>query len=204
MLGILDDARRFCQAAFREEGDILALLSAYDDPNGGLGGSEYLSLLHGVEAGIPPHVDLDGEKRLQELLIECIREGLFASCHDVSEGGLAVCLAESALLGGVGAAVLMNRADFAAELPASALLFGEAQGRVAISVRSEKDWKNIQSRAIEKGVRVAWIGTVGGEALRIALGSQILTEVPVSALAQVSRNAIPRRMSARVAVMAEA
>ena len=70
MLGILDDVNRRTQAAFRDdaEGDTIVLLTAYDDPTGGLGGSEYLSVVHGVEAGVPPRIDLDGEKRLHTLL----------------------------------------------------------------------------------------------------------------------------------------
>ena len=181
MLGILDNVNRTCQAAFREEGDMFVLLTAYDDPTGGLGGSEYLSLLHGVEAGVPPAIDAEGEKRLQDLLVECIGAGLFASCHDISEGGLATCVAESAMLANVGAAVLLSPGDFPHDLPASTLLFGEAQGRAVVSLRSEKDWKQLQTVANERNIRATWIGTVGGEHLRIALGAEILTEIPVSA-----------------------
>src|SRR4051812_40659159 len=101
MLGILDHVNRNCGSAFRgEEGDIIVLLRADNDPSGGLGGSEYLSLVHGVEAGKPPHIDLAAEKRLHECLYAAIQEGLFASCHDCSDGGLAVCLAESAIPSG--------------------------------------------------------------------------------------------------------
>lgn len=195
MLGILENLSHICQPAFRDEGDMLILLTAYDDPTGGLGGSEYLSLIHGVEAGVPPIADAPAEKRLQDLLIECIGEELFASCHDISDGGIALCLAESAMLANMGAAVLLNPTDFPNSLPASTLLFGEAQGRVVVSIHSEKDWKQLQAVAFEHKIRATWIGTVGGEDLRIALGSEILTQIPVPILAQVSQNAIPRRMA---------
>jgi len=196
MLGILDDVNRRCQAAFRDdgEGDTIVLLTAYDDPTGGLGGSEYLSVVHGIEAGVPPKVDLDGEKRLHQVLLEGIGEGLFASCHDVSDGGLAVCLAESAILSSQGALVLLNKVDFPSHLPLSALLFGEAQGRVVVTVRTEKQFTKLKERAEKAGIRAAWIGTVGGENLRIALGPDVLTDVPVARLAEISTNAIPRRM----------
>jgi len=198
MLGILEDINRRCQAAFREdgEGDVIALLTAYDDPTGGLGGSEYLSVAHGVEAGVPPRVDLEGEKRLHALLLECIGERLFASCHDVSDGGLAVCLAESAILGRQGALVLLNPADFPGSLRPSALLFGEAQGRVVVTVRTEKQFARLKQQAEKAGVRVAWIGTVGGDSLRLSLGPTVLADVPVTQLAEVYQNAIPRRMGA--------
>ncbi|HLV81817.1 MAG TPA: phosphoribosylformylglycinamidine synthase subunit PurL [Chthonomonadaceae bacterium] len=196
MLGILDDVNRRCQAAFRAdgEGDSILLLTAYDDPTGGLGGSEYLSVIHGIEAGTPPRVDLDAEKRLQALLLECIGEGLLASCHDVSDGGLAVCLAESAILSGQGAAILLNPNDLPPGLPLSAVLFGEAQGRVVVTVRTEKQIRRLTERAGRLGIRCAWIGTVGGEHLRIAQGPDTLLDLPISLLAEVYRRAVPRRM----------
>ena len=197
ILGILDDVNRRCTAGFREdgEGDTVVLLTAYDDPTGGLGGSEYLSVIHGKEAGVPPRLDLEGEKRLHTLLLEGIGEGLFASCHDLSDGGLALTLAESAMLGQIGALILINPNDFPGELPPSALLFGEAQGRVIVTVRNEKQFSKLKERGAKLGVRVGWIGTVGGENLRIGLGPDILCDFPVAQLAQVSQNALPRRMN---------
>jgi phosphoribosylformylglycinamidine synthase len=197
MLGILDDVERRCQGAFRAdgEGDSIVLLTAYDDPTGGLGGSEYLSVIHGLEVGTPPRVDLEGEKRLHQVILDSIAEGLFASCHDISDGGLAVCLAESAIASGLGAAILLNPAEFPGDLPPSALLFGEAQGRAVVTVRTEKQLAKLKERATQNGVRATWIGTVGGENLRLALGPTVLTDLPVSLLARVYRDAIPRRMS---------
>ena len=204
ILGILDDVNKRCQAAFRPdaEGDTIILLTAYDDPTGGLGGSEYLSVVHGIEAGTPPKLDLDGEKRLQNLLIECIGEGLFANCHDVSDGGLAVCLAECAMHGKQGALVLMNPADFDAELPPSAHLFGEAQGRVVVTVRNEKQLTKLKEKAAAHDVKAGWIGTVGGNNLRIGLGPQILLEIPVPTLSEIYENAIPRRMKSTLPIEA--
>ncbi len=196
MLGILDDVNRRCQAGFREdgEGDSLILLTAYDDPTGGLGGSEYLSVVHGVEAGVPPRVDLAQERKLCDLLAACIGEGLFASCHDLSDGGLAVCLAESAILSRQGASILLNPADFTDALAPSAHLFGEAQGRVVVTVRTEKQIARLKERAQARNIRATWIGTVGGEELRIGYGPKTLLEIPVATLARVFYNALPRRM----------
>ncbi len=197
ILGILDDVNRRCTAGFRAdgEGDTVVLLTAYDDPTGGLGGSEYLSLIHGEEAGVPPRLDLEGEKRLHTLLLEGIGEGLFASCHDVSDGGLALTLAESAMLGDSGALILLNRSDFSGDLPPSTLLFGEAQGRAVVTVRTEKQFSKLKERGANLGIRVAWIGTVGGENLRIGMGPDILCDVPVTQLSEISQNALPRRMN---------
>src|SRR5207248_2298330 len=97
MLGILDDVNRRCGSAFRDEGDVLILLRADSDPTGGIGGSEYLSAVHGLEAGRPPSIDLAAEKRLHDCVVAAIQDGLLASAHDCSDGGLVVCLAESAI-----------------------------------------------------------------------------------------------------------
>ena len=198
MLGIMEDVNKRAQAAFREdaEGDTIVLLTAYDDPTGGLGGSEYLSVIHNIEAGVPPLIDLEGEKRLHTLLLECIGEGQFASCHDISDGGLAICLAESAMLSNQGAMVLLNPSDFAGELPLSATLFGEAQGRVVVTVRTEKQFNKLKGRAAELGIRAVWIGTVGGANLRIAVGISDLIDLSVTELSDVSLKAIARRMEA--------
>ncbi len=197
MLGILEDVNKRAQAAFREdgEGDTLVLLSAYSDPTGGLGGSEYLAVAHGVEAGPPPRIDIEGEKRLHSLLLACIDEGMFASCHDVSDGGLAVCLAESAMLSGIGAMILLIPADFDPALPLSAHMFGEAQGRVVVSVRTEKQFARLKERAAAASISAAWIGTVGGSTLRIGAGPSIAIDSPVEALKSAYYGAIPGRMA---------
>jgi phosphoribosylformylglycinamidine synthase len=198
MLGILDDVNRRCEAGFRAdgEGDAIALLTAYDDPSGGLGGSAYLNVMFGKTTGKPPAIDLEGEKRLHGVILEAIADGMLASCHDVSDGGLAICLAESVIWGGTGAAILLNPADFGPELRPSALLFGEAQGRAVVTVRTEKQLARLKERAAAAGIRCAWIGTVGGESLRIAHGAKILLEVPIGRIVATYENAIPRRMSA--------
>src|SRR5437764_8687026 len=59
MLGIMENVNRRCELAFRDEGDIIVLLRADNDPSGGLGGSEYLARIHNVEAGTPPSIDLE-------------------------------------------------------------------------------------------------------------------------------------------------
>jgi phosphoribosylformylglycinamidine synthase len=178
MLGVLEDVNRRCGAAFRgEEGDIIVLLRADNDPAGGLGGSEYLSLIHGVESGKPPRIDLDAEKRLQECVVAAIQEGLFASCHDCSDGGLAVALAESAIPAGAGVAVLLNTRDFG-NLPPSAVLFGEAQSRILVSLRAEKQLPRLEKLAQSHGIRAQWIGTVGGDRLRVTVdGKDLLNEL---------------------------
>jgi phosphoribosylformylglycinamidine synthase len=194
MLGILDDVHRRCGSAFREEGDILVLLGVAADPAGGLGGSEYLATIHNKEAGAPPRVDLAAEKRLHDCVVDAIQQGLLASAHDCSDGGLAVCLAECAMQGGVGAAVLLRYRDFA-DLPPSAIFFGEAQGRILVSVRTEKQLKQLERLAETHNVPALWIGTVGGATLRIALDGETLIQERLDDLCGVYDHAIDTMMA---------
>jgi phosphoribosylformylglycinamidine synthase len=193
MLGILENVDKRCGLAFREEGAPLVLLRADEDPSGGLGGSEYLSAVHGVEAGAPPAINLDAERRLQACMLAAIAEGLAVSAHDCSDGGLAVCLAESCIAGGLGAAVLLQSSNFSG-WPGSAILFGEAQSRIVVSLHSERSLKRLEALASEHGVRAEWIGTVGGKDLRIALDGVSLVEEPVTSLAATYREAVPALM----------
>ncbi|MEP6753863.1 MAG: phosphoribosylformylglycinamidine synthase subunit PurL [Chthonomonadales bacterium] len=185
MLGILDDVNKRCGSAFREEGDVLVLLRADNDPSGGVGGSEYLALIHGIESGRPPSIDLDAEKRLQACLFVAINEGLLASAHDCSDGGLAVALAESAIDGdggkGVGAAVLL-RSEHHNKLRPSAIFFGEAQSRVVVSLRTERQLKTLEKLALDFGIRAEWIGSVGGDSLRITIDGRDLINSPIARL----------------------
>jgi len=133
MLGVLDDVERHLVAGFRQPGTEVWLLGAtVEQAAETLAGSEYLEAEHGTVAGLPK-VDLQAERRLQLLVLRLNDEGLLLSAHDCSEGGLAVALAESAILGDCGfegAAELTGRLD--------AALFGEAQGRIVVSLRPDQ------------------------------------------------------------------
>jgi phosphoribosylformylglycinamidine synthase len=198
MLGIIDDPALRVGLAFGEEGDSIVLLRGDNDPTGGLGGSEYLAVVHGVEAGRPPVMDMDAEIKLQKCVLWAIRQRLLVSAHDCSDGGLAVCLAESAIGGNIGASVLLRYDDWPG-LPPSAIFFGEAQSRVVVTVRGDAHLKRLEKLAKEAGIRAQWIGTVGADRLRLSLDGELLIEEPVETLRQTYTNAIPSIMSSRKA-----
>ncbi len=154
MVGILDDVENLTRHAFQSAGDAIVLLGENTDE---LGGSEYLYVIHDLVAGPPPSVDLLGERRLQHAVLAAIQKGLVKSAHDVSEGGLACALAECALGDGDGLLGVDVTLDDA--LPAAALLFGEAQGRVVVSCDSS-DAEKLQQLARDHGVPSRMIGTV--------------------------------------------
>ena len=151
-----------------------------------------------IESGKPPHLDIAAEKRLQSCVIEAIASGLIASAHDCADGGLAVAVAESAMSSidseGVGAAILLRGKDNY-DLSASAILFGEVQSRIIVSMRTEKQLKQLEKLAATHGVRADWIGSVGGNNLRIAIDGKDVIDTPVKDLKAVYHNAIRELMS---------
>ena len=168
--GLVEDVSRVCTMGFKDDGDVVLVLG---EDKGELGGSEYLQVQYGMVKGKPPVVDLEGEKVLQELVRELIREGLLKSAHDISEGGLAVALAECALCGERGVEV-----DLTASLRPDTALFSESQGRAVVSL-SPQNLEAVLKLAQDCGVPAAVLGTVGGESLLIRVNGEEVADVPL-------------------------
>jgi len=174
MVGLIEKAEHITTSWFKTEGDAILLLGApvdAADPLQGLGGSMYLQTLHGRKTGTPPRCDLEQAKTLHTTLLGFIQAGVVRSAHDCSEGGLAVCLAESC----IGHQVARGTFQWlGAEIDLSAvggarldaLLFGETQNRVVISCRAVDTGKILAQAAI-LGLPALQIGRVGGDRLRI-------------------------------------
>jgi len=189
MVGIVEDLAHLTEAAFKDEGDAIILLGDNTDE---LGASEYLYVIENLVAGEPPSVDLLAERQLQHAVLAMIQKGLLQSAHDVSEGGLACTLAESALgRGGSPMGVHVTLHDAISPLP---LLFGEAQGRIVVScdARSVDDALRI---AKKHGVPCRQIGQVvaAADGFRVE-GRSATLEVEVETLSDLYFGAIPRLM----------
>ncbi len=164
MLGLLDDVAKHLKSAFTTPDASAWLLGQPIAQSAAtLGGSEYLEAVHGMVAGLPT-VDLAAEKRLHDLVLRAHAEGLLLSAHDCSEGGLAVALAEKSILGGLGFA-----ADAGVSGRLDAALFGEAQGRIIVTIapdvfRQGGGAARLEDLATEIGVPVTLLGkvTAGG------------------------------------------
>ncbi len=189
MVGLVEPLERTCGSAFRQAGDVVAVVGALA---GEVGGSEYLAARFGKEAGRPPPLDLEREKAVQETVRRAVREGLLGSAHDCSEGGLAVALAECCMMadpppgGGappwLGAAVRVPfpmRKDF--------VLFGEDASRIVVSLPGP-GWPRLEEIARACGAPLIRLGAVGGDRLEI----QGALSLAVTDLAQAWRDGIPQ------------
>jgi phosphoribosylformylglycinamidine synthase len=182
MVGLVRDVDHITTQGFREEGDAILLLG---ETRAELGGSEFQYVIHGVTEGRPPQIDLALEKKLLDTLLQAIRDGLVASAHDLSDGGLAVALAESCISGELGADVNVEtglRADFA--------LFSESQSRILLSCRPERA-KELARRFAEQGIACRELGKVAGRDLQVKVNGRTMIRLSVERLEKSWKDAIP-------------
>jgi len=184
VVGILDDIGKAVGPGFRAAGDAVVLLGESFEE---LGGSEYLRVVHGIEAGAPPVIDLELEKRTQDLLLDEIEAGLVRSAHDLSEGGLAVALAECAFAstGKLGCEVELD-----GTLRDDALLFGESQSRIIVTCRKAAA-AGLLERAARRGVPAKIIGRVGGADIAVGRPGRKVLRVPVEKAFRAWKDSLP-------------
>jgi len=185
MVGLLEDVERRVRLPFRAAGDVVALLGTTRDE---LGGSEFLRTVRGRDEGPCPEVDLQAERKLVHLLVGLAHHRKLASAHDVSDGGLAVALAECSMKSGFGASVALESGP----RPAS-LLFGESTGRALVSFEPKSE-AAVRASAEQSGVPFAVIGKVGGDRLTISVAGKKLTDEPVAPLRDLWSSAFARAL----------
>ena len=156
MVGLLAKLKRVVTPWFKFPGDIVVLLGRTREE---LGGSEYLKLIHGLVKGTPPWIDLKLEEAVQNCCLEAIDRGILRSAHDISDGGLAVSLAECCI--GGPDRPLGVRIETHEMIRGDALLFSESPSRIVVSLE-EKNLAQLQELAAELRVPMHVIGTVGG------------------------------------------
>ncbi|MEI6209066.1 MAG: phosphoribosylformylglycinamidine synthase subunit PurS [Desulfuromonadales bacterium] len=137
VIGKIEDARKAVTMDVKRPGDIIYILGKTGDE---LGGSEYLALF-GAIGNMVPHVDTAKAYRRYLAYHEAVMQGTVASCHDLSDGGLAVAAAESAFAGGYGMTLDLSCVLWKGELPGKSdctLLFSESASRHLVTVHPEK------------------------------------------------------------------
>jgi phosphoribosylformylglycinamidine synthase len=158
MAGIIEDCEQLCTMSFKNDGDLIVLIGENKEE---IGGCEYLKVFHDLERGLPPQIDLCLEKSVEDACRESIQAGIISSAHDCADGGLAVTLAECCITGKKGAVLEIN-----AKIRNDALLFGETQSRIVISL-PENNFDSLKEIANKYEAPIQILGKVEGNSLKI-------------------------------------
>lgn len=186
MIGLIEDWEKRAGSGFAAEGDHIYLLSG-GEPS--WGASEYLAVVHGVDAGPAPALDVAREKAVQAVVRDGIRSGLIRSAHDVSEGGLAIALAESAMASGFGATV-----ELPAQVASAALeLFGERTATIVITA-SPQNAGAIGAVAAASKVEPKLIGRVGGDRLTVNHAGKSIIDATIESMRSVYEESLPNAL----------
>jgi len=184
MVGLLEKVTRAVTPWFKSTGDLVVLLGRTREE---LGGSEYLKTIHGLSRGTPPWIDLKLERAVQNCCLEAIEQEILCSAHDVSDGGLAVALAECAM--GGPDKHLGARIDTHEIIRGDALLFSESPSRIIVSLK-EANLDRLEEIAARHHVPLQAIGIVGGTRLTI----QPMMNVAVEELRAIWSNGLTARL----------
>jgi phosphoribosylformylglycinamidine synthase len=194
VVGVIDDASTTLSRTFKQAGDEIVVLG---ENLGELGGSEYLSTVHGLVQGQPPALDLSKERALISLLVRAASERLLQSAHDCSDGGLAVTLAECAFdTDGIGLNVDVAGVGGASEVVRT--VFGESASRAVVSVKPEHA-DALMKAASELGVQAARIGRTGGARISIAVNGVVAIDCLLQEAEQTWSSALARHFAGRAA-----
>ena len=176
VLGVHDDVRRRLSIGFAAHGASVILLgrTALE-----LGGSAWAAVAHGHLGGQPPRPDLPAERALASMLAAAASGGLLAAAHDLSDGGLAIALAESCLRGGLGCRVALPGDPFT-------YLFSESAARAVVAVRPGRE-AGFAALAAAHGVPAQTLGAVGGGSLAV----DGCFEIPLDELGAVHGGTLP-------------
>ena len=163
MVGLVEDMENVTTSWFKQVGDVVAVLGRTEP---GIGASEYLSEVHGIEGGQVPRIDLDAEEALLNLVKQLTSKRLLSSARGISEGGIAAGLADACALGDVGADVALDgmRLDH--------YLFSESGARMLVSF-VPSNLPQVEAMAKSGNVPLSVIGKVGGQSLVVRRSRQL-------------------------------
>jgi phosphoribosylformylglycinamidine synthase len=158
MLGVMDDIATLMTSDFKQPGDLIYLIG---ESVNDIASSQYLASWHKILAAPAPYFDLDKEYAMHQVIKQLIEHKVIQSAHDVSDGGLYITLVESALPNGLGFSVETDDA-----IRKDAFLFGEAQGRVVVSIAPDDQERFIEMMATSE-VEFSMLGTVNDGFLNV-------------------------------------
>lgn len=187
MVGLIQKRDHITTQAFKKAGDVILLLG---ETFAELGGSELQYLVTGSISGRPPVCDLEKEQRTQKTVLQAIRSGWITSAHDVSEGGLALALAEACISGNKGAKVSLET-----QLAPAVHLFSESQSRILLTTTAENA-AEVTELAEKQGVPCSRIGEVTEDRqLIVNVNHQCVIQQEIALLGKRWEDAIPCAMS---------
>ena len=158
MLGVMDDMSNLMTSDFKQPGDLVYLIG---ESVNDIASSQYLASWHKILAAPAPYFDLDKEYAMHQVIKQLIKHKVIQSAHDVADGGLYVTLVESALPNKLGFDIETDSA-----IRKDAFLFGEAQGRVVVSIAPDDQERFIEMMATSE-VEFSLLGTVNDGFLNI-------------------------------------
>ncbi len=182
MVGLISDINHITTQGFKNIDDrILLLGETYNE----LSGTEFQKLILEKTEGKPPKIDLKIEKKTQEVVLESIKLGYIKSAHDLSDGGLAIALAESCISGNLGASI-----DLTSELTVESYLFSESQSRILLSV-SPDNVIDVMSIANRTGIKCQDIGVVVSDYLEVTYCDDQIINLDIDLVIKSWKDAIP-------------
>ena len=196
VVGLIEQNDHTTTQFFQNPGDVLLLLG---DTKNEMGGSAFQQMQMGEISGMPPELDLEKERTLQQTLLEIIRSGNVVSAHDLSHGGLALALLTSCI-NELGITV-----DWEIDLRTDIALFSESQSRVLLSIVPEKV-ESVEASMREKDVPCSRIGKVlfagtsgatgtsGAGCFTISLNDTLVIQAELQTIRDLWQNAIEREM----------
>jgi phosphoribosylformylglycinamidine synthase len=184
-VGLVHDWSKMVRIGFAAEGEAILLVGAPAEWGTHLAQSVYMRDIHGRTDGPPPPVDLAHEKKVGDFVRALIEDGIATAVHDLSDGGLAVALAEMAMASGIGAEV--SQLNGLSSIP---IFFGEDQGRYLVTIpRDRMEWF-IAERLKGTGILAPQIGTTGGRELKLGEARAI----PLAEMVNAHESWFPRFM----------
>jgi phosphoribosylformylglycinamidine synthase len=185
MVGAIDDVTKAIKSSFKSFGSYIIIIGKdkYE-----IGASEYLKVCHSTVAGDAPEADLDAEKKLIDFTVKAVDERLINSAHDISEGGLAVALAEMTLENEIGCEVAFNE-----NIRSDLLLFSETQARAIVEVNSI-NLEKVEDLLNKFGLYYTIAGKTLGNSIIVKNNGEKLIDINVLAAKYIYENAIKGKM----------
>jgi len=193
MVGVVEDVEHVTQSAFQQVGSTIVMLGDWDIL---LDGTLYWQMAVGHPGGDAPTIDLDRERAVQDSTLSAIRAGIVRAAHDVSDGGLAVTLAEMSIRSDIAAVVTFAELPVTSEMQRAGWLFSEGQGRIVVEIAPD-DLLSLLEICSANGVTATVLGqTTASTRFVLQDARDAWIDIELSSLLDAHQQALPLAMIA--------